>query len=396
MTETSLRISPDNGVAAVKNRAMPGDADHNVAVYMATQTEAREEEAGGRLAEGASNTLNDLSNVEAVTISLPAPPEVSAAEAPLEAIAAPKIVTGMVPVAWLRPYSKNAEIYAQRDDVLFTKNIRENGVLTDLVVTEDGETLGGNRRLFEAVRLGLAEVPVKVVACKTEDAKLLRALDDNVQRVKTNQELAREYVERLGVEARAGAERKVRAAKRPRGRRTEVEKLTPLSEAGKARDKAAKALNLSGVTAEKGRKVLEAIATAQAQGDNDVADELLDKLNEKGFHSAFNRAQALGYSPKTVKATVTAEATHDATAREFENAPLHPTSAAAADEAELVARHDVDSDDEAVATYIGATAKLEEVLAEMLTLDQRRNLLQAHEDACDWFHCNAEALNENY
>ena len=74
-----------------------------------------------------------------------------------EASAAPvKIQTGMVAVALLRPYARNTEIYQEREDALFTENIRKNGVLTDLVVTEDGEILGGNRRLLEAQRHGLA------------------------------------------------------------------------------------------------------------------------------------------------------------------------------------------------------------------------------------------------
>ena len=145
-------------------------------------------------------------------------------------------------------------------------------------------------------------MPVKVVVCKTEDEKMLRVLDDNVQRVKTNEEIAQEYTERLKVEARAAAQRKVEAGRKPKEQTEEVKTFTPPSKKkGKARDEAAKDLNLSGVTAEKGRKVLEAAVKARAQGASEVAEELLVKLNDDGFHSAFKRAVALGLIKSVVK-----------------------------------------------------------------------------------------------
>ena len=299
MTETSLRTSPDNGVAAVKNRAMPGDADHNVAVYMATQTEAREEEqAGGRLAEGASNTLNDLSNVEVVTISLPAPPEVSAAEAPLEAMAAAKIVTGMVPVARLRPYFKNAEIYREREDALFEESISQNGVLTALAVTEDGEIIGGERRWRVANSLGLPEVPVVVVVCQTDDDKLRRLLDDNVYRVKTAEETVREYMARKAIEARAGVCRKAQAGKKHGKKSEEVKTVAPLAtKAGKARNLAAEGFGRTGVSLEKGAKVIEAADKQREKGDAETADDLIHKLDKDGYEPALALAKSLNLIP---------------------------------------------------------------------------------------------------
>ncbi len=317
----------------------------------------------------------------------------------LEASAAPaKIQTGMVSVALLRPYAKNADIYEDREDPLFAENIRKNGVLTDLVVTEDGETLGGNRRLREAKRAGLKEVPVKVVACQTEDEKMLRVLDDNVQRVKTNEEIAREYTERLQVEARAAALRKVEAGKKPKGQTKEVEKLTPpAKKKGKARDEAAKALKLSGVTADKGRKVLEAVAKVRDKGDIETADELLLKLNDEGFHSAFERAKALKLIVPAAKKGAKAKAAANPKAA-IPAAPGAEVGAVAvppaAEQAAPTMADDEDDDDAAVAAYIGAVAKLNDTMAENLTFDQRRNLLRAHDDAQDWFAYNTAVLNE--
>ncbi len=371
------------------------------AANLPSQTAVQENnQAENRLVRTIGDEWTQLSKVEAAAVERqPEPVTVIVGEPPVVAVK-PKIQTGMVRVALLRPYAKNAEIYQDREDPLFTESIRKNGILTDLVVTEDGETLGGNRRLLEAQRVGLLEVPVKVVVCKTEDEKMLRVLDDNVQRVKSKEEIAREYVERLKVETRAAAMRKVEAGRKPKGQTEEVKTLTPPAnkKGGKARDKAAEELDLSGVTAEKGRKVLEAVAKARAQGAYEVADELLVKLNEDGFHSAFKRAEALGLITKAVKSVTKAKAaaTAKAAVPAVPGAQIEAAAPMAVgdDEAVALAEDDEDSEDAAVAAYIKAVAKLVDTMAERLTLDQRANLLRAHDDAQDWFAYNTAMLNE--
>ncbi len=213
-----------------------------------------------------------------------------------EASAVPaKIQTGMVAVARLRPYAKNSEIYREYDDPLFVENVGRNGVLTDLVVTADGEVLGGNRRLRAAKLVGLLAVPVRVVACATEDEKSIRVLDDNLYRVKTNQETVREYIVRKAVEERAANRRKAEAGKKHGKLAEEVETVTPLpGKTGKARDLASEGSGRSGVSLERGCKVIEAADALRKGGDAKTADELLGKLDSDGYTPAYNYAKSLG------------------------------------------------------------------------------------------------------
>jgi ParB-like chromosome segregation protein Spo0J len=347
--------------------------------------------------EAKADNWEMLSKEEAAAIKRPTLPGPVIIEA--QEVAKPKIQTGMVRVALLRPYAKNAEIYEDREDPLFTESIRKNGVLTPLAVTEDGEVLGGNGRLREARRVGLEEVPVKVVVCKTEDEKLLRVHDDNLQRVKTNAEIAREYKARLELEARAAAVRKAGSNKKAEGQADEVEKFTPppAKKKGKARDLAAKKFDLSGVTAEKGRKVLEAVAKARSKSMPEIADELLNKLNEKGFHAAFERAKALRLivsgAPKARKANGAAKPRAAAPAAPAGNNAADAPAAAQADAANIgvapLAAIAAEDDQPPVVGIIAAMNKVANDLNGLeltdATNDQKLNLTRVFDGLTDWF-----------
>ena len=321
-------------------------------------------------------------------------------------IAPAKIQTGMVPVAWLRPYAKNAEIYRDREDPEFSENIRVNGVLTALAVTEDGEVIGGNRRLREAKRHGIPEVPVVVVVCQTDDDKLRRVLDDNVQRIKTNEEAVREYMARKAIEKRESARRKVEAGKKRGKSAEEVKTVTPpSSKKGKSRELAAEGSGFTGVSLDKGLKVVQAADKLRLEHDPETADELIAKLDKRGYAPALKFAESLNLVPKPEAKNGSkpkAQATEPDAPATVEAQPTGKTAkASAASKHEQGSSIDEDAspkaDDRPLVVSVINDAnnlfdRLEELELSDLTISQKGNLYRALDLIADWFDNHSEML----
>jgi ParB-like chromosome segregation protein Spo0J len=312
----------------------------------------------------------------------------------------PKITTGMVSVERLQPYEKNAEIYREIDDPPFLKNIKVNGVMNALVVTEEGKILGGNRRWRAAKKADLQEVPVVVVSCKSEDEKLQRLLDDNLYREKKNEEKMREYIVQKKIKMPQAAVRKTLAGKTADKEGGEEEK-------GKSCDLAAEKFGLSGVSAEKGRKVVEAADKRRAEGDAKAADELLEILNKKGFDPALKHAKArclldqpegktdgktAGNEVTAKPAPKTSGARTASTAQKVDNdAPKTPSASSRTDNS--CPAPDDDDDEPSVDRIIAACEKVLEELEHLevkgLTSDEKDGLQRAYNALEDWFAYNS-------
>lgn len=99
----------------------------------------------------------------------------------------------------IKPSPRNDEIYdpISEDDPEFSslvKDIRQNGILTAIIVSADGVILSGHRRWRAACVLGLERVPVRIrpdVVSDTEKFYQLLA-SCNRQRTKTTAEVIRE------------------------------------------------------------------------------------------------------------------------------------------------------------------------------------------------------------
>src|SRR5260370_15092927 len=98
----------------------------------------------------------------------------------------------------LIPSPENKDIYTDSTESLreLSRNIQANGILEELVVTQDGYIVSGHRRHAAALMAGIADGPGRILQMKRSDmttdeyTKLLR--EHNRQRAKTIDEILRE------------------------------------------------------------------------------------------------------------------------------------------------------------------------------------------------------------
>ena len=253
-----------------------------------------------------SNAAADVeSTITAATSSAdksPAEPETSPASVPAEATTATtpaattlKITNGRVSVTQIRPHEENAKTYGDRDSIAdLLKSIGDHpkeGIREWLLVTKDGRIISGHRRYRAALKLEIADVPVRVFE-SDDELEIKRALLElNHQRTKTNVQRAAEATLDMQIEKELAARRKAAAGK------SDVEKLPP-AQKGKARDAVGKKLGVSGRTVDKAVQTSEAIATLRAQGKTEDAEEVEADLN-KGFDTGHKKAVEKGAIKKS-------------------------------------------------------------------------------------------------
>jgi hypothetical protein len=167
----------------------------------------------------------------------------------------PSLVAALVPVANLKAHQLSVRVYGEptaSEDLL--RSIREIGVIQPIVIDEDNFILAGTSRHFAAVQAGQAEIPAVLFQGSNIEREWF-VLESNRQRVKLASQIVREYIERLRLESEFAKLRMVEGGKN---------KGTPqLEEAGEARDKAAKAVNLGRTTAERLAKVVSKADSGQ-------------------------------------------------------------------------------------------------------------------------------------
>ncbi|WP_323676886.1 DNA methyltransferase [Halorubellus sp. PRR65] len=115
----------------------------------------------------------------------------------------------------LSPHPQNEEIYGDRDldneeDTPFLESIRENGVLTPVIVDEADQIISGHRRIEAAKQVGLETVPITAREFDSDLERTELLVHSNRQRSKTvSQKLreaeALERVERERARERQGA-----------------------------------------------------------------------------------------------------------------------------------------------------------------------------------------------
>ncbi len=100
----------------------------------------------------------------------------------------------------LRNWDKNPRAIKKEDFERLKKQIQELGQYKPILVTSDGEVLGGNMRLKAYQALGISRIWISVVDPKTEAEKLKYALSDNDRAgYYVDQDLA-ELIQEYGVE----------------------------------------------------------------------------------------------------------------------------------------------------------------------------------------------------
>ena len=187
----------------------------------------------------------------------------------------------------LQAHPLNKELYDDGLDQGLLESVGEHGVLTPLLVTAQGVIVSGHRRWKSAMQAGLKTVPANVIDVISPADVERVLLEANVQRVKKTEEILREYRRYLALERPAAKERQ--------GNRTDLVENFPPCSGGKSRDVAAEKVGLSGKTAEKGLKILEAIEGRVVSEDTDAVKEIRSLLNEKSVNAAYEEAVRIGW-----------------------------------------------------------------------------------------------------
>jgi len=211
----------------------------------------------------------------------------------------------------LTPHPLNEKLYGStKPDQKLIDSIRMLGIIEPLIVTQRGQIISGHSR-WQAAKIicaedKVSETKVYLMTMRPDhlpndawytDEECMKDEDDNPlllerflieanhQRVKTPEQFGREFTELKRIEGELAKQRE------KLGR----EKLPHPETAGKARDKAAAAVNLSGRTAEK----LEKVVHAADSGDATARIEL-DALNS-GENKSIDAAYKAVVTPKPPK-----------------------------------------------------------------------------------------------
>jgi len=189
----------------------------------------------------------------------------------------------------LKPHPANSRIYGDTDtlDEDFVESVK-SGILEPLLATGEMTVISGHRRRKAAMEAGLKDVPVVVRPDLTDPLDIEEALIlANKQRVKGNEQKAREFKRLKEIEAKRAASRK--------GRRKSGDRV-PKKNTGRSADIAAKVVGMASSTATKAAYVVEEIDKAKASGDKDTANKLSSTL-KSNVSAAHRQAKS---SPKTV------------------------------------------------------------------------------------------------
>lgn len=194
-------------------------------------------------------------------------------------------------VGKLKPHPLNASIYGDEADSDLVESIRQKGILSPLVITHDGRIISGHRRWSAAKQLQMAEVPVVVFGSEDELDIEEALIEANRQRVKSNEQIGREYkhLKRIiaAKESRQGSNQY--AAKGASG--------NPLPEAQPPTVKAADKLGVSRPTADRAERVVDAIDALEEAGDEASAEHLRRTL-ESSVKGAYTEAKSGGLIPE--------------------------------------------------------------------------------------------------
>ena len=188
----------------------------------------------------------------------------------------------------LKPHPLNDSIYGDSADDKLIESIRQNGILEPLIVDHRNRIISGHRRWFGAQKLELKEVPVELFKSEDELAIQTALVEANRQRIKTNEQLAREATQIYKIEQQRARSRQVNAnpkgtlmAKSPEG-------------GGTARDLAGSRLGVGGKKVEQSVQVVEVIDRLEKDGDVAGADKIRGELNKYSVSRAHKVAREKG------------------------------------------------------------------------------------------------------
>jgi len=189
----------------------------------------------------------------------------------------------------LRENNLNQQLYVVDDSLeLLTASVKKFGILEPLIVNSEMVILSGIRRYRVAVNLGLEEVPVVICDLHTDELTFSRLVSFNTQRVKTNEDILKEYLA-LREELKLG-----------QGARTDLDvnlqdKKNRLASIYKKKSKSSL------------DRLLQIYTTALSNNGGDVSDawEWVRKTNNKGIDGVLKslKKEFAGVKPAPLKKT---------------------------------------------------------------------------------------------
>ena len=195
----------------------------------------------------------------------------------------------------LKHHPLNQLIYGDLnpDDELKT-SIQRNGILTPLLISDDDRILSGHRRFLCAKESGIENVPIMVSPLKDELEIEEALINANIQRQKTKEQIAREYMKLKEIEREKAKQRQSAAGgdrKSDESRKSPTQNSAEAISKGESRKKASSKLGISHDTGEKAVKVVLMADGLKKAGKVDEARNLLDTLNNKSVNQAHKDAQ---------------------------------------------------------------------------------------------------------
>lgn len=202
----------------------------------------------------------------------------------------------------LKPHPRNDDIYGDprlsQDFAAFVQDVKENGI-HPLIIADDMTIIGGHRRYYAALQLGMSEVDVAIFRYENETDKLAALIADNNVRIKSNWQMANEAEALIGIASERAKERQIR---KPADFVTE---LVPQQNGhSEARNEVGEQLGISGRTVSDMLTVRELVGELEESGLNKEADNLKAILN-KSVKAAASEVRAQKKQNDSAKAETT-------------------------------------------------------------------------------------------
>ena len=195
----------------------------------------------------------------------------------------------MARVDTLRPHPRNSEIYGDprdsQDFTFFVQDCRENGI-HPLVIAEDGTIIGGHRRYYAALQLGIEELPVAVYRYATPVDMLAALVADNNARIKSNWQLSSEAAVLMEVERERALQRMLRKPSEETANNFGSIPEYEGQAVGRASAAVGTTLGVSGAHVDNLLTVKRAVDTLRDAGDDEAADELITLVNRSAKAAA--------------------------------------------------------------------------------------------------------------
>ena len=194
----------------------------------------------------------------------------------------------------LKPHSDNAKIYNDHADIDLIESVRVKGVINPLLITWDNRIINGHRRWEAAQKAGVDRLAVVIFPSHDELDILDALIESNRQRVKTKEQLGREFAALTEIYRQRSAQ----------GKRSDLTSGDQLPEV-RPTEKAAGLLGVDRHTGSQAAAVVKAVDQLKANGKKREAESLRSTLNQS-IKKAYKTAQKRGYisPPPSVSKTM--------------------------------------------------------------------------------------------